>query len=80
MVRHTGGLADTVFDVDETPHGTGFVFHESRPASLLDAMDRAIAAWTDVDRYRALQRRGMAEDFSWSRAAHEYMVVYRDLV
>ena len=36
VVRRTGGLADTVVDVDERPgEGTGFVFDEATPAALV---------------------------------------------
>ena len=44
IVRRTGGLADTVVDVDEAPDaGTGFVFDDATADALVWACGRAIA-------------------------------------
>lgn len=75
LVRHTGGLADTVIDVAE-PDGTGFVFAEARPEALLGAIRRAEAVWSDPAAWRQLQRRGMACDFSWAEAVTAYEELY----
>ena len=46
VVRATGGLYDTVRDVDpETCRGTGFRFVEYTPEALLGALRRALAAF-----------------------------------
>jgi starch synthase len=83
VVHRTGGLADTVVDVDERPNdGTGFVFDSLSPAALADACRRAIshyskggAAWT------ALRDRGMAIDWSWEAGpAEQYAASYRRAV
>ena len=74
IVRRTGGLADTV---EESPHGTGFLIPSHHAVELLAAVDRALEVFADPERWRALQRRGMAEDHSWDRAAAEYEAVYR---
>jgi starch synthase len=78
LVRRTGGLADTVSD--ETAHpdrGTGFVFEEASAADLfhaaLVAMDVRAAS---PERWQALKRRAMGEDFSWSRSAARYAETY----
>jgi starch synthase len=77
LVRSTGGLADTIVDEDEDPvRGNGFVFLPAEPAALFAAAERAITAYRDADRWDALQRRGMAEDFSWSRPARDYVAAY----
>ncbi len=83
VVRATGGLADTV--VDCTPaaladgSASGFVFHEPSAAALLAAVGRAAAAWRDADTWRALQRNGMARDFSWGASARRYAGIYAQL-
>jgi starch synthase len=83
IVRHTGGLADTVVDVTKQPgSGTGFVFETATPAALLDACDRAFAlreggglVW---DR---LVDRVMTVDFDWSTGpAPRYVEAYRRAV
>ncbi len=79
VVHRVGGLADTVRSVeDDEERGTGFVFEQHTPEELLGALDRALAAWQDRPRWAALQRRGMAEDFSWDRSADRYEAVYRE--
>jgi starch synthase len=78
VVRRTGGLADTVQDADEHPtDGTGFVFGPAEASALIDATKRAIAAYADDHRWRELQSRAMARDFSWSRPARQYEALYR---
>jgi starch synthase len=75
IVRRTGGLADTV--EESADYGTGFLIPAHHATELLAAVDRAHAAFLERDRWRAIQRRGMAEDHSWDRAAAEYEAVYR---
>jgi starch synthase len=70
IVHAVGGLADTVTDE------TGFVFRDYSPAALLDALERALAAFRQPDRWRALQAAGMAQDHSWDRSAAEYVKIY----
>jgi starch synthase len=78
LVRSTGGLGDTVSDAEADPAGgTGFVFGLAEPSALLEAAGRAMAAWRDAPRFRAIQARGMARDHSWRVPAREYEVVYR---
>jgi glycogen/starch synthases, ADP-glucose type len=80
IVHRTGGLADTVIDVDEFPaDGTGFVHGAATVAALTDACQRAMAyhrrGGTD---WAALQDRGMAVDWSWEAGpAEQYAASYR---
>jgi starch synthase len=77
LVRRTGGLADTVTDADEDPaRGNGFVFEAADAAALLEAAERAMSAYRDRSRWDSLVVRGMAEDFSWTKPAHEYSAAY----
>jgi starch synthase len=73
VVRATGGLDDTV---DEQ---TGFKFREYSAPAMMAALKEAIAAYRNPQRWRALQRAGMARDFSWGRSAAEYLALYRAL-
>jgi starch synthase len=73
VVRRTGGLAETIADVREAPgSGLGFAFSELRPEPLLAALAAAAALHRQPGAWRALQRRGMAADFSWGPAAAAY--------
>jgi starch synthase len=76
VARRTGGLADTVVDAGD-PGGTGLMFDEFRPEALADALDRALAVYSDPERWQELQRRGMQTDFSWRRSARAYEKLYR---
>ncbi len=75
VVRRTGGLADTIVDADAAS-GNGFVFTETRPEALLAALRRAESLWEEKDRWRALQDRGLAEDFSWDASTERYEEIY----
>ena len=80
VVRRTGGLADTVVDVDERPgEGTGFVFDEATPAALVSAVLRASRLRAaDPVAWAGLRRRGMAVDFNWvTGSAPAYLEAYR---
>lgn len=81
VVRHTGGLADTVTDTTAAGAiGTGFVFAQPRPEDLLGALRRAENLWRDQELWRQLQQRGMACDFSWAEAAVAYEELYQRVV
>jgi len=77
VVRATGGLNDTVRDVDpETCRGTGFRFVEYTPEALLAAVRRALAAYGNRPLWRRIQKAGMRQDFSWDASAQQYVEVY----
>ena len=78
VVRRTGGLADTVSDA-EPAAGTGFLFDESTTEALWGALETARDYYAAPLRWRGLQRRGMAQDFSWEAAAAAYARLYRRL-
>jgi starch synthase len=78
VVRATGGLADTVIDAARSEkRGTGFTFRAYTAQALVGAIERALAAYADPDRWQTLQRRGMAADFSWNTSAQQYVELYR---
>ncbi|GAB4322884.1 MAG: glycogen synthase GlgA [Candidatus Zixiibacteriota bacterium] len=77
IVRHTGGLADTVIDADLNPNtGTGFVFEEYSAEAMVNAIARALRAYRNPQRWVAIRARGMASDFSWARSAAQYEDLY----
>jgi starch synthase len=77
IVRGTGGLLDTISEVDGTgDSGNGFVFKEYSPAALLDAVRRAVDFSRDRNALRKVRRRIMKEDHSWRRSAEEYRALY----
>jgi starch synthase len=80
VVHATGGLDDTVRDLDESPaDGNGIKFREYTAAAMLAAVDRALAVLSDSSRRGAVIRRIMSEDHSWARSAREYADLYARL-
>jgi starch synthase len=80
IVRATGGLDDTVDDVDASPRdGTGFKFAPYTAEALVAAVRRALAHYADPIRWRRIMREGMRRDHSWQHAARGYLDLYRKL-
>jgi starch synthase len=78
IVRRTGGLADTVREVDPRRRtGTGFLFDAFAAEPLVDAVGRAAAAHRIPALWSAIVRNAMAEDVSWDAPAREYVTLYR---
>ncbi len=75
LARWTGGLADTIVELG--PEQTGFLFGEAGAPHLLAALRRASEAYQDRDRWLAIVRRAMAQDFSWKASAARYAELYR---
>lgn len=84
IVRRTGGLADTVTDVRaatlDNGSATGFVFEEARPQALLATIDRALGLYRDKAAWTSVVKNAMAQDFSWTRSAQQYLALYGDLI
>lgn len=81
VVRKTGGLADTVKDLDEDAlSGNGFCFAEKSGDRLLQTMERAMRFCKDPQQMDAARRRVMKLDFSWDQSAHEFVSFYKDLI
>lgn len=80
IVRRTGGLADTITDIDaDKKAGSGLVFEERSSADFLSAIDRARAAFGDQTRLASLRQSAMRRDFSWEKSAGEYLKYYREM-
>ena len=75
VVRHTGGLADTVRDVAEA-NGNGFVFQSYAFLDMLEAIKRAEASFHRREEWRNLTKRNMNLDFSWKVSARKYEEIY----
>jgi starch synthase len=83
LVRRVGGLADTVVDASDEAvrdgRATGFGFEAATPASLEEALERAIRAHAQPALWRQLMVTAMAQDYSWDGSAARYMALYREL-
>ena len=76
IVRRTGGLADTIFDVDFSKKPfektNGYTFDAPDNAGIESALVRAIDCW--------LMMQGMNIDFSWNLPADEYLKIYTTIM
>ena len=88
LVRHTGGLADTVREAgragsaspaDQGREANGFVFDLPLVTDLSAAIARAGMKWETPAAWQALQQTGMRTDFGWGRAAGQYAALYRQI-
>jgi len=83
VVARTGGLADTVIDANVAALArgvaTGVQFVGVHYAALAQAITRTIALYCDKPTWKAIQKNGMACDFSWAASGAEYAAIYRRL-
>ena len=80
LVRHTGGLADTVQPFDPaTGKGTGFVFHEFTSDALYQTLDWALRVWRDTKSWSKLVQNAMSADWSWEHQGPRYVELYRKI-
>lgn len=74
LVHNTGGLADTVSD-----NYNGFVFQEYNVRELLHTLERALTAYKNKPKWKAIQQNGMDQDWSWATSAKKYFEIYNSL-
>ena len=78
IVRHTGGLADTIADFGtRTGEGNGFSFQQYSAVGLFGAIARALMTMKVPAAWQRLIQNAMACDFSWGRSAEAYVGLYR---
>jgi starch synthase len=78
IVRHTGGLADSVQQYDtDTGAGTGVVFNDFDSEALEWALNTALDLHAQPEHWRRMVRNGMAQDFSWERQGEKYVEIYK---
>jgi len=77
VVRATGGLKDTVTELDaKGSKGNGFTFEAYTSAALIRALKKAVEFFGNAGAVEKTRRRIMAEDHSWKKSAKEYLVMY----
>jgi starch synthase len=78
IVHATGGLADTVTDLDADPDtGNGISFTSYTSSALLDALQHALRLYALQERWPSLVERAMAYDSRWSASARAYSQLYQ---
>lgn len=80
IVRQTGGLADSVSQVNAgAGTGTGVVFQHYDGTGLRWAIDTALDLYADKPLWQKIMRNGMAMDFSWQTQGEQYVRIFRQL-
>ncbi|MBV6340279.1 MAG: glycogen synthase [Candidatus Magnetobacterium sp. LHC-1] len=81
IVRGTGGLANTVFDINHSDkpenERNGYVFYEATNEALEHAMHRAVGLYYEFpERFREAMITCMNYDYSWNNPAQHYLNIY----
>jgi len=75
IVRRTGGLADTIRTTGTKVNG--FNFQDYSAEALIDAINRALRAYADKQRWQRLVANAFASDYSWAASAKRYEKLYK---
>ncbi len=77
VVFNTGGLADTITEVDfEENTGNGIVFEKFTGKELVKAIKRGLRYYKKKETWAELRIRLMSNDFSWEKPTEEYQEIY----
>lgn len=84
LVRSTGGLADTVFDISTSSQPAelrnGFTFDFPDHKGVDWALSRALDCFQrEPQKWQGIILNGIRQDFSWRHSVSEYLSLYRDL-
>ena len=63
-----------------TDSGTGFKFYKYEPKAFLKTIKSALELLKDPRKWVEIQKRAMAQDFSWDRSARQYVEVYENVL
>lgn len=82
IVRKTGGLKDTVFDLDDekipSKKRNGFVFENATKEDLSNTIERAFQLFLKKPKeFQSISKRIMQQDFSWEKPTEKYLTLYR---
>ena len=84
IVRHTGGLADSVIDftpeLNKKGEATGFKFYEYKSGELLETIKKAVKVYNAKPMWFKLRKNGMLKDFSWTVSAKKYEQLFLKMI
>jgi starch synthase len=78
VARKTGGLADTVIDID-LPAGYGILFEHPTKTEFIKGINRAKELFRNKKRFYRLREFVMSLDFSWEASASKYIRLYEEV-
>ncbi|MDU8923975.1 glycogen synthase GlgA [Pasteurellaceae bacterium LIM206] len=84
LVRKTGGLADTVVDINseniKNRVATGFVFDSADADSLRKALHDVFELWKKQRLWFSVRSVAMEQNFSWAVSAENYSHLYQSII
>lgn len=78
LVRNTGGLRDTVRDMD-LQDGFGLVFNQATVGDITHAIWRAVTVYDKKPLLYQSRERMMQLDFSWEKSVQQYLTLYQSI-
>lgn len=80
IARRTGGLADSIIDLDENPTmGTGFLFNDLTSEEISRYVIKATELYKK-ENYNEYVIRAMQQNFSWESSARKYETMFAALL
>ncbi|MFM7711139.1 MAG: glycosyltransferase, partial [Ferruginibacter sp.] len=79
IVRRTGGLQDTVVDIEDW-QGYGICFQHATVDEVVRAIGRAISLYDDTKKLAIARHNMMKINNSWERRTGEYIDLYHSIV
>ncbi len=81
IVRVTGGLDDSIIDINESREDAdGIKFQEYSSRALAKAIRKGLALFKSPSLFAQFRQHGMEADFSWDRTGAAYEDVYRSVI
>ena len=82
IVRHTGGLADTVINFNEKDgSGNGFVIKKYDSDEMIKVVKKAVKLFNeDKKTWQKIMKNGMKSNFSWLASSKNYVELYKKLI
>lgn len=78
VATSVGGLRDTIVSWPD-PQATGFTFGEPDADLFYRTILDALELWSRPEEWRPMMLRAMRSDYSWEKAAKNYIDLYREL-
>lgn len=76
IATKTGGLADTIIDLNQYPEeGTGLLLEQPTPEQIYSQVLKATQLYKQ-NNFNQIVKRAMNQDFSWNNSADQYIEVY----
>ena len=78
VVTRTGGLKDTVIDIEDG--GFGICHDQAVVEDVCHSIDRAVELYKKPSEFKRIRKKCMQIDNSWDKSAQEYITLYKSLI